>query len=99
MTKGSVCFYFGSKEAVLLELLNQAEQIVTETVLKLLEGSGGSAIRKAGALATSPSALDVTDRENMLLIILTLLESENGPVARKTKAQFYDSLDEVIRDG
>lgn len=46
MTKGSVCFYFGSKEAVLLELLNQAEQIVTETVLKLLEGSGGSAIRK-----------------------------------------------------
>lgn len=29
MTKGSVCFYFGSKEAVLLELLNQAEQIVT----------------------------------------------------------------------
>jgi AcrR family transcriptional regulator len=41
MTKGSVCFYFGSKEAVLLELLNQAEQIVTETVLKLLESSEG----------------------------------------------------------
>ena len=43
--------------------------------------------------------LDVTDRENMLLIILTLLQSENGPVARKTKAQFYDSPNEVIRDG
>src|SRR5271156_2885735 len=43
MTKGSVYFYFGSKEAVLLELLNQAEQIVIDTVLRLLESSEGNA--------------------------------------------------------
>lgn len=79
MTKGSVCFYFGSKEAVLLELPNQAEQIVTETVLKLLQSSGGSAIRKPVRFLHHQAQLDVTDRKNMLLIILTLLESENGP--------------------
>ena len=49
MTKGSVYFYFGSKEAVLLELLNQAEQIVIDTVLKLLESSEGNATEKVVA--------------------------------------------------
>jgi AcrR family transcriptional regulator len=102
MTKGSVYFYFGSKEAVLLELLNQAEQIVIDTVLKLLESSGGSATEKVVSFLHHQSQLGVTDRENMLLIIMMSLEFEDGPVARKVKAlyrKFYDGLNEVIRDG
>ena len=102
MTKGSVYFYFGSKEAVLLELLNQAEQIVIDTILKLLETSGGSATEKIVHFLHHQAQRGVTDRENMLLIILMSLEFDDGPVARKTKAlyrKFYDGLNEVIRDG
>jgi AcrR family transcriptional regulator len=102
MTKGSVYFYFGSKEAVLLELLNQAEQIVIDTVLKLLESSEGNATEKVVAFLHHQSLLGVSDRENMLLIILMSLEFEDGPVARKVKAlyrKFYDGLNNVIRDG
>jgi AcrR family transcriptional regulator len=102
MTKGSVYFYFGSKEAVLLELLDKAEQIVIDTVLKLLETSGGSATEKIVHFLHHQAQLGVTDRENMLLIILMSLEFDDGPVARKTRAlyrKFYDGLNEVIRDG
>ena len=56
MTKGSVYFYFGSKEAVLLELLNQAEQIVIDTVLKLLESSEGNCHGKGGGVPASSVA-------------------------------------------
>ena len=48
MTKGSVYFYFGSKEAVLLELLNQAEQIVIDPVLKSAREFGRQPRRKGG---------------------------------------------------
>jgi AcrR family transcriptional regulator len=102
MTKGSVYFYFGSKEAVLLELLNQAEQIVIDPVLRLLESSEGNAVEKVVAFLHHQSLLGVSERENMLLIILMSLEFEDGPVARKVKAlyrKFYDGLNNVIRDG
>jgi AcrR family transcriptional regulator len=102
MTKGSVYFYFGSKEAVLLELLNQAEQIVIDTVLKLLETCGGSATDKVVHFLHHQAQLGVTDRENMLLIILMSLEFDDGRVARKTRALYrklYEGLNEVIREG
>ena len=102
MTKGSVYFYFGSKEAVLLELLNQAEQIVIDPVLKSLASSGGNATEKLVGFLHHQSQLGVSERENMLLIILMSLEFEDGPVARKVKAlyrKFYDGLIDLIREG
>jgi AcrR family transcriptional regulator len=102
MTKGSVYFYFGSKEAVLLELLNQAEQIVIDPVLKSIANANGNATDKLVAFLHHQAELGVTDRENMLLIILMSLEFEDGPVARKVKAlyrKFYDGLNNLIREG
>ena len=61
---------------MLLELLNQAEQIVIDTVLKLLESSEGNATEKVVAFLHHQSLLGVSDRENMLLIILMSLEFE-----------------------
>jgi AcrR family transcriptional regulator len=97
MTKGSVYFYFGSKEAVLLELLSQAEQIVIDTVLKLLESSGGSATEKLVHFLHHQAQLGVTDRENMLLIILMSLEFEDGPVATKPRHFIENSTTALTR--
>jgi hypothetical protein len=51
--------------------------------------------------------LGVTDRENMLLIILMSLEFEDGPVAKKVGSLYqklydglnYDGLNNIIREG
>jgi len=81
--KGSVCFYFGRKEPVLLALLNQAKQIVTDTALKLLlESSGGSPIEKLVHFLHHQAQLGVTDRENMLLIILMSISRTDRSRAR-----------------
>lgn len=102
MTKGSVYFYFGSKEAVLLELLDQAEQIVIVPVLRLISGSEGTATEKIVRFLHHQAKLGVTERENMLLIILMSLEFDEGEVARKVRALYrklYDGLNEVVREG
>jgi len=102
MTKGSVYFYFGSKEAVLLELLNHAEQIVVDPVIESIEISTGTATDKLVGFLHHQARLGVTDRENMLLIILMSLEFEDGPVAKKVRSLYqklYDGLNNVIREG
>ncbi len=102
MTKGSVYFYFKSKEAVLLELLDQAEQIVVDPVLKSIADSKGTATDKVVGFLHHQAQLGVTDRENMLLIILMSLEFDDGPVAKKVKSLYrklYDGLNNVIREG
>ena len=67
-----------------------------------IESSEGNATEKVVAFLHHQSLLGVSDRGNMLLIILMSLEFEDGPVARKVKAlyrKFYDGLNNVIRDG
>lgn len=102
LTKGSVYFYFGSKEAVLLELLNQAEKIVIDPVLEVISESEGTATEKIIGFLHHQAQLGVTDRENMLLIILMSLEFDDGLVGKKVKSLYrklYDGLNAVIREG
>ena len=102
MTKGSIYFYFGSKEAVLIELLNRAEKIVIEPVLELISNSSKSASDRIVSFLHHQALLSVTERENMLLIILMSLEFDDGAVRKKIKSLYrklYDGLDAVVRSG
>lgn len=102
MTKGSVYFYFKSKEAVLIEVLKQAERVVVDHAVTLLQHPVGTSTEKLVRFFHHQAKLGVSDRENMLLIILMSLEFENGLVAKKVTAiyrKLYKALEALIATG
>lgn len=102
MTKGSVYFYFRSKETVLLALLDEAEKVVIDPVLLAINACNGTATEKLVTFLHHQAELGVSHRENMLLIILMSLEFDNGPVADKVRSLYsklYKRLEIIIREG
>ncbi|MFI5020716.1 MAG: TetR/AcrR family transcriptional regulator [Alphaproteobacteria bacterium] len=74
LTKGAVYFYFGSKSAVLVDLLGRVQRIVVERMMEAVERAGPSPTEKLVAFLHNQAMLGVTHRDEVLLLILMSLE-------------------------
>jgi hypothetical protein len=100
LTKGAVYFYFGSKEAVLLALLQQVQDIVVDRAIAAVQRTGATPAQGLVAYIHYQAQLGITHRDEVLLQILMSLEfkQREGPVQtfilelyRRQRA-FIDSL-------
>ena len=104
LSKGAVYFYFGSKEAVLLELLKSVRAIVVDEALKTAAAAGASAADRLVAFLHHQAKLGVTHRDQVLLLILMSLEfgGHKGTVSRiieRIYRRLYVFVERLIRDG
>ena len=74
LTKGAVYFYFGSKEAVLVELLNHVQTAVFDGAIRAVEQSGPTMTGKLVAFLHNAARLGISHRDEVLLLILMSLE-------------------------
>lgn len=74
LTKGAVYFYFRSKEAVLLELLKQVQDVVVDKAIQAVEAGGGTSTDRLVAYVHYQANLGITHRDEVLLLILMSLE-------------------------
>jgi AcrR family transcriptional regulator len=99
-----VYFYFGSKQAVLLELLKRVRAIVVDEALQTAKKAGPKASDQIVAFLHHQAKLGVTHRDEVLLLILMSLEfgGVDGPVSRVTREiyqRLYAFIEKVIRAG
>ncbi len=74
LSKGAVYFYFGSKESVLLELLQRVQTVVVDDAIKAATAAGPSAIDRLVAFLHNQAKLGISRRDDVLLLILMSLE-------------------------
>lgn len=104
LSKGTVLFYFGSKEAVLLELLKRVQAVVVDEALQTAARAGPGAADQIVAFLHHQAKLGVTHRDEVLLLILMSLEfgGHAGPVSReiaKIYRRLYAFVEKIIRKG
>jgi len=104
LSKASVLFYFGSKEAVLLEILKRVQAVVVGEALKAGAAAGPSAADRLVAFLHHQARLGVTHRDEVLLLILMSLEfgGREGPVSRiirRIYRRLYRFVESVIAEG
>lgn len=104
LSKGAVFFYFGSKQAVLLELLKRVEAIVVDEALDTAQKAGPQAGDRIVAFLHHQAQLGVTHRDEVLLLILMSLEfgGHEGPVSaeiRRIYRRLYAFVEKIIRKG
>ena len=104
LSKGAVFFYFGSKEAVLLELLKRVQAIVVDEALETATNAGPDASDQIVAFLHHQAKLGVTHRDEVLLLILMSLEfgGHEGAVSRETAKiyqRLYAFVEKTIRKG
>lgn len=104
LSKGAVFFYFGSKEAVLLELLRRVQAVVVDEALKAGAAGGPGAADKLVAFLHHQARLGVTHRDEVLLLILMSLEfgGRDGAVSRLIAGiyrRLYRFVEKVIAEG
>lgn len=104
LSKGSVYFYFGSKEAVLLELLKRVQAIVVDEALAAARKAGPGAADRIVAFLHHQANLGVTHRDEVLLLILMSLEfgASKGEVSRLTRSiyrRLYAFIEKLVRAG
>ena len=102
LTKGSVYFYFRSKEAVLLALLDRAERNVIDPAIKVIDESRGTSLDKLVAFLHHQARLEDVIRSDMLLIIRMSFEFPEGRASKRLEdlyRKLYIALEKVMRDG
>jgi AcrR family transcriptional regulator len=104
LSKGTVFFYFGSKEAVLLELLKRVQAIVVDEAIRIATAAGPGQADRLVAFLHHQASLGVTHRDEVLLLILMSLEfgEVEGEVQKLTRGiyrRLYAFVERVIRAG
>lgn len=104
LSKGAVYFYFGSKEAVLLELLKRVQAIVVDEALAAAQSAGPRATDRIVAFLHHQAKLGITHRDEVLLLILMSLEfgDRRGKVRASTAGiyrQLYAFVEKLVRAG
>ncbi|MFI4987437.1 MAG: TetR/AcrR family transcriptional regulator [Alphaproteobacteria bacterium] len=74
LTKGAVYFYFGSKSAVLVDLLGLVQSHVVGPMSEAVKAAGPAATDKLVAFLHNQATLGITHRDEVLLLILMSLE-------------------------
>jgi len=103
LSKGAVYFYFGSKEAVLLELLKRVQAVVVDEALKTA-AAGPRAVDRIVAFLHHQAKLGVSHRDEVLLLILMSLEfgARKGPASRligRIYRRLYGFVERLVREG
>jgi AcrR family transcriptional regulator len=104
LSKGSVYFYFDSKEGLLHALFDQIEQMVVGRMLDNLSAAGPSASARIAAFINGQAELGVSDPDRVLLLILISLEFHGKPGRIETRAReiygrMYHALEAVVAQG
>lgn len=104
LSKGAVYFYFGSKERMLLELLERVRAVVVHEALRVARAAGPRAADRLVAFLHHQAKLGVTHRDEVLLLILMSLEfgGHRGPVSRAIERiyrRLYAFVERLIREG
>jgi AcrR family transcriptional regulator len=104
LTKGAVYFHFGSKEAVLVHLLQGIEDAVIKPGLAVLEAQGGSVTDRVVGFMQTHGEMGVTRREDLLLLISMSIEfaGRTGEASQRIRtcyAALYGALERLIAAG
>ncbi|MDH3713969.1 MAG: TetR/AcrR family transcriptional regulator [Gammaproteobacteria bacterium] len=104
LTKGAVYFYFRTKEAIMLRLLEQAEEIVVERMIEDSAAAGNSARDKLVAFVHGQARLALVHPLHILLLILVSLEfvGFGGKIEDRIRdiyQRMYQELEAIIRLG
>lgn len=104
LSKGTVYFYFGSKQAVLLALLKRVRSIVVDDALRTAAQAGPEPADRLVAFLHHQATLGVTHRDEVLLLVLMSIEFGNRRGAvRQCTAQIYRKLyafvERLVREG
>lgn len=102
LTKGSVYFYFRSKEAVLLALLDRAERNVIDPAISVIDECKGASLDKLVAFLHHQARLEDVIRADMLLIIRMSFEFSEGRASKRLEdlyKKLYSALEKVMREG
>jgi AcrR family transcriptional regulator len=104
LSKGAVFFYFGSKEAVLLELMKRVQAIVVDEAIRTADAAGPGAADRIVAFLHHQAKLGLTHRDEVLLLILMSLEfgGKDAAVSRVIRGiyrELYAFVEKIIRAG
>jgi AcrR family transcriptional regulator len=104
LTKGAIYFYFKSKEAILLRLLEDAETIVVNPIFAPTEDTHSHAIDKLVAFLHQQSNVALSHPQHLLLLILMSVEfygtnTEIEVRVRRIYLRLYTYIDGVIHQG
>jgi AcrR family transcriptional regulator len=104
LTKGAVYFYFPTKAAILLALLDEIEDLMVDKMVERVAHAGPLLQDKLIAFVHGQSVLGVDKAEFVLLFILMLLEfnGSNDEVEARVKSiykRFYQSIEEIVHRG
>ena len=97
LTKGAVYFYFGSKEALLVEVLKHVRTVVLDGAIEAMNSAGPGCSDKIVAFLHHAANLSLTHRDEVFLLILMSLEfKEREGEIRTTLDNIYDRLHKLI---
>ena len=104
MTKGGVYFHFKSKTEILLKLLDRTERVVVDQMIEVIRNSGPTAREKLVNVIHNQAMLGTTQRDEVLLLIMTSLGSKypSKVIANKVYKiydRMYDAIEEIIAFG
>ncbi len=104
LTKGSVYFHFGSKEAVLVQLLDRVQADVIAPVVQILDSAQGTVWDKLVRFMHMHAEMGLTRRDDLLLLISMSIEfaEQDGVAAARLKhmyQQLYVPLGALIARG
>lgn len=104
LTKGAIYFYFKTKEAILLTLLDQAKKYVADPVDELVESEGLTADSRLVRFIHNQSMIGLNLPNHVLLLILVSIEfaGTGGDIEAKVQGIYksmYDRVGKMIARG
>lgn len=104
LTKGAVYFYFKDKAELLERLLDEADTISFQSIIKVMESHAGSPRKQLVSFVNATADIGVRSREQMLLPVLMAVEfaASEQPVAEKVRkiySAWTSALERVVRAG
>lgn len=93
LTKGAIYFYFKTKEAIMLKLLDEAEEYVVAPIPDYIKSAGPSADAKLVKFIHTQSQLGLIRPQHVLLLILVSIEfSDTGSEIGARVSAIYDKM-------
>lgn len=104
LTKGAVYFYFKTKDAILLHLLDEAERFIVDPIAGHIAEAGPGADAKLVKFINSQSVLGVTRPKHVLLLILVSIEFSGSGTEIETRVKaiyrrMYAEIKRIIELG
>lgn len=104
VTKGAVYFYFESKSAVLLALLDEIEGLVVDGLLARLEEAGPTAQDQLVAAIHSQGAIAADRSRYLILFTIAMVEfsGTDDPIERRLQSiygRFNEAMEKIVVRG